>query len=527
MITIGIDFGTLSARAVALDTDTGKEAAQGEFVYPHAVMACSLPDGTALPPQFALQHPRDYLDALTAVIGQILQVVDKAKVAALCIDFTTATVLPVDTAGTPLCFLPEFTAEPHAYVKLWKHHSAVKQAKKFDDVAKARKEPWLANYGGTTSSEWMFPKILETLENAPRVYDAAYRFYDAADWLSWVMTGKEVCNPCMASLKAYWNPATGYPTKDYFRAVDPRLENVIGTKVCDRIGGVGQIVGTLNETGCRITGLSAQTAVVMPVGDAHAAMAATNVVKPGTAMVVIGTSGVVLANTEKIPYVPGICGLTQGGVFPGICTMEAGQAGLGDSFDWFVKQFGLGHQELTEKASALRPGESRLIALDWWSGNRSVLKNDNLSGMILGLNLQTRPEEIYRALIESTAYGLRIIVENFESHGVKIGDVCAAGGIAMKNPLLMQIYADVLGRTLTVGGSAQAGARGSAIYAAVALGAQPDLVTAAEKYALPTTAEYRPVPEDAAVYDKLYAEYKRLHDYFGKENAVMDRLYDL
>lgn len=524
MITVGIDFGTLSARAVALDTDTGKEVACGEFPYPHAVMDRCLPDGTELPPQYALQHPQDYLDALQAVIGQVLGSVKKEAVAALCIDFTTATVLPVNKEGTPLCFLPAFQSEPHAYVKLWKHHGAVKQAKKFDDAAKARKESWLKNYGDTSSSEWMFPKILETLEEAPAVYEAAYRFYDAADWLSLVLTGREVLNPCMASLKAYWNEKTGYPGRDYFQAVDPRLEHVVGTKICDNVGHVAEIVGQLSETGCRITGLTEKTSLVMPLGDAHAAMAAMNVVKPGQAMVVIGTSGVVLANTEKTPHVPGICGLTQGGVFPGVCTMEAGQAGLGDCFDWFVKQFGLSHEEMTKKAAALRPGQSRLIALDWWSGNRSILKNDNLSGMILGLNLQTRPEEIYRALIEATAFGLRIIVENYEAHGVKIGDICAAGGIAMKNPMLMQIYADVLGRTLTVGGSAQAGARGSAMFAAVAAGACPDLVAAAEKYALPATAVYQPNPEHVTVYDKLYAEYKRLHDYFGKENPVMDRL---
>lgn len=527
MITIGIDFGTLSARAVALDTDTGKEVAQAEYPYPHAVMDSSLPDGTVLPPLYALQHPQDYLEALAFVVGQVLKTVKKEDVAALCIDFTTATVLPVDERGTPLCFLPEFTGEPHAYVKMWKHHGAVKQAKRFDDVARARKEPWLKNYGGTSSSEWLFPKILETLEEAPAVFERTHRFYDAADWLSLVLTGEELCNPCMASSKAYWNPEKGYPAPDYFREVDPRLEHVVGTKVSDQVGRVDEIVGRLHEAGSRLTGLLPGTLVAMPVGDAHAAMAAMNVVKPGQAMVVIGTSGVVLANTEQAVDVPGICGMTQGGVFPGVSTVEAGQAGLGDCFDWFVKQFGLSHQELTEKASALRPGQSRLIALDWWSGNRSILKNDNLSGMLLGLNLQTRPEEIYRALIEGTAYGLRVIVENFETHGVKIGDICAAGGIAMKNPMLMQIYADVLGRTLTVGGSAQAGARGSAMYAAVVAGAQPDLVTAAEKYALPTTAEYRPIPENAAVYDKLYAEYKKLHDYFGKENPVMDRLLDL
>lgn len=527
MVTIGIDFGTLSARAVALDLNTGKEVACGECAYPHAVMDRQLPNGTALPPQYALQHPKDYTIALSSVIAQVLETVKKEDVAALGIDFTTSTVLPVDEEGTPLCYQEKFINNPHAYAKLWKHHGPILQAQKFDRVAKQRKEPWLSNCGDTVSSEWLFPKILETLEEAPDVFAATHRFYEAADWLCMRLTGNEVHNPCMAGLKSCWDRELGYPTREYFRAVDGRLENVVGTKVSSVVNRVDEIAGKLTAEGAKQTGLLEGTVVAMPLGDCHAAMPALNVTKPGQAMLVIGTSGVILANTEEKKVVPGICALTDGGVIPGVCTMEAGQAGLGDCFDWFVKQFGLDHKTLTEKASKLRPGEKPLIALDWWNGNRSILKNDNLSSMILGMNLQTRPEEIYRAMIEATAYGLRVITENYEAHGVSVGDICVAGGIAMKNPMLMQIYADVLGRTLTVGGSAQAGARGSAIHAAVAAGICPSIQEAAEKYALPTTAVYTPITENVAVYDKLFAEYKRLHDYFGKENPVMDCLHDM
>ena len=391
-------------------------------------------------------------------------------------------------------------------------------------MAKERNASWLAGCGGTVSSEWLFPKILETIEEAPEVFARTYRFYEAGDWLNFMLTGVETHNPCMAALKGCWSEELGYPSDDYFRAVDPRLVGLVGTKVCKAVNRVDEIAGKVSKKGEELTGLPEGTPVAMAMGDAHGAMPALNITKPGQAMLVIGTSGVLLANTERPKSVPGICALTHEGVFPGVCTMEAGQAGLGDCFGWLVEAFGLSHGELTKKASALKPGQSGLLALDWWNGNRSILKNDGLTGLILGLNLQTRPEEIYRALIEATAYGLRVIVDNYEEHGVAIGDICAAGGIALKNPLLMQIYADVLGRTLTVSGCKQAGARGSAIYASVAAGVFSDIEAASDALRQPVAATYRPIPEHVAVYEKLFAEYKRLHDYFGKENPVMDRL---
>ena len=524
MYTVGMDFGTLSARAVALELETGRELASAEFVYPHGVMDRQLPDGAGLPPMYALQHPKDYLDGLQTLCKEIFKQVPRGSVRGVGIDFTTSTVLPVDETGTPLCFREEFAHEPHAYAKLWKHHGPVEQARRFDRVAKEQNAPWLSNCGGTVSSEWLFPKILETLEEAPEVYAATYRFYEAGDWLNRMLTGVETHNPCMAALKGCWSETLGYPSADYFRAVDPRLETVVGTKVCKTVNRVDELAGRVSLDGEILTGIPEGTPVAMALGDAHAAMAALNITKPGQAMLVVGTSGVMLANTEKPKHVPGICALTHEGVFPEACTMEAGQAGLGDCFDWFIKTFGLSHGELTEKAASLRPGQSGLLALDWWNGNRSILKNDGLTGLILGLNLQTRPEEIYRALIEATAYGLRVILENYEKHGVSVGDICAAGGIALKNPMLMQIYADVLGRTLTVSGCKQAGARGCAIYAAVTAGAYEDIHAASEALRQPVAATYRPIPENVAIYEKLFAEYKNLHDYFGKENAVMDRL---
>lgn len=538
--TIGIDFGTLSARAVAMELATGSEVAEAVFVYPHGVMDTQLPTGRKLPPQFALQHPQDYLDALKNTVGGLLRTVPAEEVGAICLDFTTCTVVCADEAGTPLCMKEEFMDEPHAYAKLWKHHGAVKEALRFDAVAKERGERFLDLCGGTSSSEWLFPKILETLREAPAVYRATYRFYEAVDWLSLMLTGKESHNPCMAGLKAYWSREQGLPSNEYFKAVDPGLDGIVGTKVCPAVDRVDGLAGHINKEAAALTGLPEGTPVAIPLGDCHAAMPALNVTKSGDCMLVVGTSGVLLTNTEKPRVVPGICAQVQGGVFSDLCTMEAGQAGLGDCFDWFVKNCVPEsyvnearekdipiHTLLTQKAEVLRPGQSRLLALDWWNGNRSILKNDGLTGLILGLNMQTRPEEIYRTLIEATAFGLRVILENYEANGVKIGDICAAGGIAMKNPMLMQIYADVLGRTIAVASSTQAGARGSAIYAAVAAGAFPDIRTAAEFYKQPIYAAYTPKAEHMPVYDALYVQYRRLHDYFGKENNVMDRLYEI
>ena len=538
--TIGVDFGTLSARAVALELATGKEVAEAVFEYPHAVMDMELPSGKKLPPQFALQHPQDYLDALKYAVGGVLKTVPAREVAGIGLDFTTCTVVCVDEEGVPLCMKPEFADEPHAYVKLWKHHGAVKQAQAFDRVAKQRGEVWPSFYGGTSSSEWLFPKILETAQEAPLVYEKTHRFYDAVDWLSLVLTGKETHNPCNAGLKGYWTKEGGFPDNDFFRAVDPVLDGIIGTKVCAAVNRVDEIAGVVSREGAALTGLLPGTPLAMPVADAHAALPALNVTGDGQCLLVVGTSGVLTVNAKAPAPVPGICAQTDGGIFPDLCSMEAGQAGLGDCFDWFVshcvpeeyrqeaRQQGISiHQLLRQKAMNYRPGQSRLVALDWWSGNRSILKNEGLSGLILGLNMQTRPEEIYRALIEATAFGLRVIVDNYEAYGVKIGDICVAGGIAMKDPMLMQIYADVLSRKLTVGDSAQAGARGSAMYAAVAAGAFPDIRCAANAYAKPVKATYTPKPENVAIYDALYREYRKLHDYFGGESKVMDRLYEI
>lgn len=536
---IGIDYGTLSGRCVLVDVNSGEEIAESVLNYAHAVMDETLPNGEKLPSSFALQHPEDYLDVLRTTVPDVLSKagISAEDVMGLGIDFTACTVLPMDEKGAPLCMKDGFKDNKHSYVKLWKHHAAQPEADEINELAAKRGEPWLPIYGGKVSCEWALPKILETLRKAPEVYDNTYRFIEAADWLSLMLTGEETHSAPFAGYKGLWNAETGYPSNDFMTALDPRLDGIVGTKLSEKVLGMDKKAGYINESGAALTGLNIGTPVSLPMIDAHAAMPALNITDDGDLMLIVGTSSCHILNSKEVKSVEGICGYVKDGVVPGLYTYEAGQAGVGDIFDWFVKncvpagyaeearEKGISiHKLLREKASKLSVGESGLLALDWWNGNRSVLVNSNLTGMILGMTLGTKPEEIYRALIEATAFGLKVIVEQYENSGISINSICAAGGIAQKDEMMMQIYADVLDREIRIAGSTQAGALGSAIYASVAAGAYADLKAAAEKLSKPDAKTYAPIAENAMAYKRLYGEYKTLHDYFGKENKVMERL---
>lgn len=537
---IGIDFGTLSGRALLVDAENGSELAEAVSDYRHGVMDRSLPDGQPLPPGFALQHPADYPEVLRTTVRQVLEQagVGAQEVAALCIDFTACTLLPVDRDGVPLCMKKEWEHEPHAYVKLWKHHAAQPEADAINALAKSRGETWLADYGGTLSCEWALPKILEVLRHAPEVYAATDRFTEAGDWLSRVLTGQETHSAIFAGYKATWNARSGYPSDAFFTALDPRLTGIVGTKLSENILPVGGVAGVLSAAGAELTGLPAGLPLAVPMIDGHAAMPAMHITGEGEMMLVVGTSSAHMINAAAGMQIPGICGYVENGVIPGYATYEAGQACVGDGFAWFIRNCVPAdyaaaaaregkdlHAFLRERAEKLRPGESGLIALDWLNGNRNILINSRLSAMMLGMTLSTRPEEMYRAWIEATAYGTRRIIERYEEYGVKIGRICAGGGIARKDAMLMQIYADVTGKEIRVAGTRQAGALGSAMYAAVAGGIYPDVRAASDRMAPPDAGFYRPIPENRAAYETLYREYRILHDYFGRgANRVMERL---
>lgn len=541
---IGVDFGTLSARALVAEIGTGCELAAATMDYSHAVMDRALPDGTPLGPDWALQHPQDYLDCLSAIVPEALEKagVSPDDVVGVGIDVTSNTMLPVDADGVPLCFKPEFSSNPYAWTMLWKHHAAQKYASRMESVAKARGEAFLARYGGKVSSEWMFPRLIQLLEEAPEICAAAHSFIEAGDWLVSLLTGTKARAACMAGYKAFWHGENGYPDDDYLSELHPGLPALVHEKLGREFKPAGAKCGEINALGAKLTGLNPGTAVSPASIDAHGAFPAIGSTQPGDMLMILGTSACHLLLGSEEKTVPGMCGVVKGGMTPETYGYEAGQNCCGDHFKWLIENCiprryedeaeakGVSiHQLLTEKASALKPGESGLMALDWWNGNRSVLVDADLTGMLLGMTLATRPEEIYRALIEALAYGTRVIVEAFEKSGVPVKALYACGGIAKKNPMLMQIYADVLGREIRIVRSTQASALGSAMYGATAAGkiggGYDSIGEAAREMGGTDETLYAPIPENHVVYTRLYAEYVRLHDYFGRgENDIMKTL---
>ena len=542
---IGIDFGTESGRVVLVDVATGEEVATAVHPYGDGVIDEYLP-GTdiRLPPDFALQNPADYIEVLKVAVPAVLRQagVSADDVIGLGTDFTACTMMPIDKEGVPLCLKPEWHDNPYAWVKIWKHHAAQPEANELNRIARQRGEEWLSRYGGKISSEWLFPKIWETLNKAPEVYEAADRFIEGADWIVLQLTGNERRNSCTAGYKAIWEKGTGYPSEDFFAALDPRLRHVVDEKLSRDIYPLGGRAGDLTEQAAQWTGLRPGTAVSIGNVDAHVSVPAATVTEVGRMVMIMGTSTCHMVLGAEKRIVPGMCGVVEDGIIPGLFGYEAGQSCVGDHFAWFVEHCvparyeaeaerrGLNlHQLLEEKAAALRPGESGLVALDWWNGNRSVLVDVDLTGLLLGATLLTKAEDIYRALIEATAYGTRIIIETFEESGVAVNEIVATGGLPERNKLLMQIYADVTGRTFKVAASGQAGALGSAMFGAVAAGKAAggyDTIFEAAKHMAHLKDEaFHPIPENQAVYDRLYAEYKILHDTFGRgANDVMKRL---
>lgn len=542
--TLGIDYGSLSGRTVLVRVDTGEVIAESTLDYPHAVMDTALPDGTPLGQDWALQDPQDYLDVLYTTIPAVLKEsgVDPADIIGVGTDFTACTVLPVKADGTPLCFLPEFRSVPNAYVKLWKHHAAQKYATKLNEIAQARGETFLQRYGGKISSEWEIPKTWQILDETPEVYAAADHIVEGGDWIVWQLTGVLGKNTCAAGYKGTWSAKDGYPSEDFFKALDPRLSNYVSEKMNFPIAELGKAVGGVTEEMAARTGLKAGTPVSSSVIDAHVAMPSAGITGPGQLLAIMGTSTCDILLSDKECLVPGMCGVVDGGVYPGYYAYEAGQSCVGDHFAWFVdrccpasykeeadRQGKNLHVYLTELAEKLQPGESGLVALDWWNGNRSVLVDYDLTGLIVGMTLSTRPEEIYRALIEATAYGTRMIVENFVKNGVPVTKFVATGGISQKNAMAMQIYADVLNMPVYIADGKQGGALGAACFAAAAAGkaagGYDSVADAAAVMGKQKDSFYTPIAENVVVYETLYQEYSALHDYFGRGGSnVMKRL---
>jgi L-ribulokinase len=541
---IGVDFGTLSGRAVVVRVDDGEELGAAVHEYAEGVIETHLPgSGVRLGPNWALQSPADWLEVLRQAVPKALAVsgVDPASVIGIGTDFTACTVLPALADGTPLCELDEFAQRPHAWPKLWKHHAAQPQADRINRVAEERGEAWLARYGGRISSEWEFAKGLQLLQEDPELYARTDRWIEAADWIVWQLTGSESRNVCTAGYKGIRTEA-GYPSRDYLTALDPSFADFTGKLAGDLLA-LGASAGRLSPRAAEWTGLPVGIAVAAGNVDAHVTAAAADATRPGQLVAIMGTSTCHVMSSDRLAEVPGMCGVVDGGIVDGLWGYEAGQSAVGDIFGWFVDNCvppayvaeadrqGIGlHTYLAQLAAEQPVGAHGLIALDWHNGNRSVLVDHDLSAVLVGQTLATRPEDGYRALIEGTAFGTRRIVEAFEHNGVPVEEFVVAGGL-LKNQLLMQIYSDVLRRPISVVGSGQGPALGAAIHAAVAAGTYPDVPAAAASMGRRTESAYRPDPDRADRYDLLYAEYRELHDWFAGSayggSDVLHRLHAL
>lgn len=542
--SIGVDYGSESARALLLNIKTGEEVASEMMEYPHLVMSEQLPCGKKLEPFWALQHPKDYIDTLEYVVKKVVEKteVSPEDIVGLGIDFTACTILPMKKDGTPLCYLDEYKSNPHAYVKLWKHHAAQDEASKLNEIANKMGEKFIARYGGKISSEWYLPKVWQVLDEAPEVYEATDKFIEATDWVIMQLTGRETRNSCTAGYKAIWHKKEGFPRKNFLRALDEKLENLYEEKFDCEVSSIGDKAGELTAEMAKKLGLKEGMPIAVANVDAHVAVPAMGVTEPGKMVMIMGTSTCSMVLSDKEVVVPGICGYVEDGIIPGLYGYEAGQSAVGDIFAWFVKncvpqtyieetdKLGLNiHQYLTIKAEKLNPGDSGLLALDWLNGNRTVLVDTDLTGVILGLNLNTKPEEIYRALIESTAYGHKKIVDTFKQNGVEINELYTCGGLPQKNRMLIQIYADVTNLPIRISKSTQTPALGSAMFGAVVAGKENGGFESIHEAArvIPKLLDevINPIPGNVEIYSKIYAHYDRLHDYFGRgENNVMKDL---
>lgn len=533
--TIGLDYGTNSVRAVLVDTKDGRELASSVFPYPHGKNGILLDPRD---PDVARQHPQDYLDGALSTIKDVLQQAESdddfapEKVVGIGVDTTGSTPIPVDAQGVPLAFDERFADNLGALVYLWKDHTGHEEAARITALAKEMRPQYLEKCGGTYSAEWFWAKILRCLNANPEVFEAAYTWVEHADWLPAVLCGADHPEKlkrgiCAAGHKAMFHRAWGgYPDEEFLGKLNPGLVRV-RQSLPDEAFHVGELAGNLSAQWAEKTGLPEGIAVSIGAFDAHLGGVGSGIA-PGVLVKNIGTSTcdmMVAPLDGGESDIPGLCGIVPESILPHFFGLEAGQSAVGDIFNWFVQGIrpgGQSHEELTADATKLQPGESGLLALDWHNGNRTILVDQRLTGGIIGLNLHTTSAEMYRAWIEATAFGARVIMERFEEYGQHVERIVNCGGISVKNPLVMQIYADIMGRPIAISRSSQTAALGASIAAAVAGGAFASFEEATQKMTglLPTTFE--PKPENQAVYNRLYALYHRLHDAFGVKGAQDD-----
>jgi L-ribulokinase len=523
---IGVDFGTESGRALLLDCSSGEELSVGIVRYSRGVIDRELPDGGGrLGADWALQDPDDWVTVLQDAVAYVVADagVDPATVASLGIDFTSCTVLPVDAEGIPLCKYPRWRRRPHAWPKLWKHHSAQPVADRLTEVALERREDFLSRYGGRISSEWYFPKLIELWLEDRELYEEARAFVEATDWVIWWLTGRLVRQSCTAGYKAMWSPQTGLPSRAYFEAAYPGFDTP-AQKLGHEFVPLGTHAGTLTPDAAEAIGLPASVAVAVGNVDSFVSMPGAGVVEPGKYVTVVGTSICDMLVDPAEVRLPGITGVVRDGILPGLYGYEAGQVAVGDMLAWFVELLGGGddgYGELERAAGAIAAGETGLLALDWWNGNRSILADADVTGVIAGLTLQTGRAEIYRALLESIALAERRIIDNFTEHGLRVEEIVACGGIAERSPLLMQLFADATGRAVHVPASSEIPARGSALFGAVAAGVYPSIGAAIIATRPGRAHTYTPDAIAGQVYDEVYDVYRSMYETLGRSQVEL------
>ena len=524
---VGLDFGTESVRAIVVDVANGELVGQASCAYSNGVIDTVLP-GTdvRLPPEYALQSPTDWLDGASVAGREAMRGagVSLQDVIGVGVDFTSCTMLPALRDGTPLCYVPGFERVPLAWPKLWKHHAAKAATQRINQVARERAEAWLARYGGIVGLEWLFPKILETLTDAPAVYDATEVWLEAGDWFVWQLTSGPfpacraddlVRSTCQAGYKGLWSAETGYPSREFLSAVDPQLADVVTTKMPGRFLPPGCRAGVLTRASAERLGLAPGTPVSAAIIDAHAGVPGSGATGPDTLVLVMGTSSCHMINSVVGHEIPGVAGVVRDGILPGYFGYETGQAAVGDAFAWVARLTGKSHAELNSQAALLSPGSGGVLAIDWLNGCRTPLMDGSLTGTLFGLRLGTQPAQIYRAMMEATAFGLRTIVNLLRDGGVPITRFVASGGLPARSPLLMQIYADVLNADIELAGTDQSVALGAAILGVLA--SRPITVQAEEmeqiiKAMTPRRDDksYHPNPHNAVTYQKLYDQYHSL-----------------
>ncbi|MEX0938286.1 MAG: ribulokinase [Pirellulales bacterium] len=527
-VALGLDFGTESVRAVVVGLD-GELRGSAVARYKHGQITRTLPgDDRLLPPDFALQHPGDWIESAGRASRRAIRSagVGRDTFVGVGVDFTSCTMLPCRADGTPLCLDDRFASEKYAWPKLWKHHAARAQTDRINELARQRNEPWLARYGGVIGLEWFFPKVLETLEAAPAVYDAAEVWLEAGDWYVWQLVGGPADqlprSTCQAGYKAMWSGTDGYPSREFFAALDPRMADVVEYKMPGRLLAPGTCAGTLTVTAARKLGLPQGLPVSAPTIDAHAGVPGAGAAQPGTLVMVLGTSSCHMLNAREERLVPGVAGVVAGGILPDLFGYETGQAAVGDAFDWFRRLAGQrDFTKLNERAAELPAGADGVRCLDWLNGCRTPLMDGSLTGAFTGLTLNHEPAHLYRALLEASAFGLRWIVELLREGGVPVRDFVATGGLPHHNPLLVQIYADVLGEPITVHPCQYGPALGAAILGVLAAGTDATgFATAGE--AIEAMAGPRQgvagrepriaMPDQRAhtAHDRVYSEYRQM-----------------